>query len=63
MQGEEERYFIHLCEQAAIERDTARLINLVREINDLLQRKRSQVSGSPESSGDPPKLSIGAAEP
>lgn len=59
MQEEEKNHFIHLCEEAAIERDTARLINLVREINDLLQRKRSQPSGPSESSGDPPSSNVG----
>jgi hypothetical protein len=59
MQREEKSRFIQLCEQASVERDSTRLIQLVREINDMLEKKRLRLNGSPESSGDPPNSDVG----
>ena len=33
-----------LCEQAAVEQDSAKLLELVREINDLLAEKRMRLA-------------------
>lgn len=40
MQGESKLRWQQLCEQAAAEQDSAKLLELVREINDLLVEKR-----------------------
>lgn len=42
MEGQKERW-MQLCEQAAAEQDTQKLLQLVKEINQLLEaRQRSQ---------------------
>jgi hypothetical protein len=46
MQGDEKARFTQLCEQAAVERDGTRLLDLVREINDLLEKKRLRLDAS-----------------
>jgi hypothetical protein len=59
MQAEEKDRLIHLCQEAAVESDATRLIELVREINDLMEKKRSQPSGSAESPRNPPSGNVG----
>ena len=59
MQAEEKDRLIHLCQEAAVESDAKRLTELVREINDLMEKKRSQPSGSSESSRNPPSGDVG----
>jgi hypothetical protein len=49
VQEEEKSHFIRLCEQASVERDPSRLIKLVREINDMLEKKRSRLRASEDS--------------
>lgn len=39
-----------LCEEAAKERDFTRLIELMREINDVLEKRRSRFNSSSENS-------------
>jgi hypothetical protein len=43
MQGEIGERWKLLCEQAAKEQDPAKLIELVREINDLLEAKQARL--------------------
>jgi len=44
MQGaNKERWWI-LCEQAANEKDSQRLMELVKEINDLLEKKQNRLN-------------------
>jgi hypothetical protein len=43
MQGETGERWKLLCELAAKEQDPAKLIELVREINDLLEAKRARL--------------------
>jgi hypothetical protein len=42
MREQTERW-MKLCEQAAIEQDPKKLLELVREINDLLAKKRDRL--------------------
>jgi hypothetical protein len=44
MQGETKERWIQLCEQAASEQDSQKLIKLIDEIFRLLEEKRSRVS-------------------
>ena len=46
MQGQTKERWRKLCEQAAIEQDPDKLMELVREINDLLQQKEQRLMGS-----------------
>jgi hypothetical protein len=39
MKGETQELWITLCEQAAVEQDPVRLLELVKRINDLLEQK------------------------
>jgi hypothetical protein len=43
MREQRERWMT-LCEQASIEQDPKRLLELVREINDLLAKKQDRVA-------------------
>jgi CheY-like chemotaxis protein len=45
VQGETKIRWQALCEQAAVEQDPARLLELVREINDLLSKKQERLEG------------------
>lgn len=42
LQSNEREHFLHLCECAAHEREPALLLALVKQINDLLAKNRSQ---------------------
>ena len=44
MQGETKERWKQLCEQAASEQDSRKLLQLIQEINDLLEEKRLRVS-------------------
>jgi len=46
MQEKKERW-LELCAQAAIEEDHDKLIELVREINELLEAKEARLAGKP----------------
>ena len=43
MQGEAKEHWIKLCTQASTEQDPDELVKLVREINDLLEEKKSRL--------------------
>ncbi len=40
MQGKAKARWLELCEQAAVEQDPAKLLELVKQINDLLSAKQ-----------------------
>ena len=40
MKDESHELCMSLCEQAAVEKDPARLVELMKQINDLLEEKR-----------------------
>ena len=44
MQGETRAEWLRLCEQAAVEQDPARMLELVKQINDLLSEKQLRLS-------------------
>ena len=46
--GNKERWR-ELCEQASIEQDPEKLLNLVREINRLLEEKQARLNGNRKS--------------
>lgn len=48
MQGEKKERWMELCAQAAIEQDPAKLIELVREINSLLEEKERRLGIDPQ---------------
>lgn len=39
MKGEKKEIWMHLCEQAAIEHDADKLMELIKQINQLLEEK------------------------
>jgi hypothetical protein len=41
--GEERERLMRLCEQASVEEDSHKLLQLVREINDLLEAKEARL--------------------
>jgi hypothetical protein len=41
--GEERERLLRLCEEASVEQDSQRLLELVRQINDLLEAKEAQL--------------------
>jgi len=43
MQGKVKEDWMHLCEQVAIEQDTERMIELVRELNRMLDEKEQRL--------------------
>ena len=43
MQGKLKEDWMELCEQVAVERDTARLLKLVRELNQMLDEKEQRL--------------------
>jgi hypothetical protein len=44
VKGEKKERWMELCEQAADEQNSGKLLQLVREINRLLQEKRDRLS-------------------
>lgn len=46
MKGEKKQHWMELCEMAANEQDSEKLIELVREINDLLEEKERRLGVS-----------------
>lgn len=44
MSGPGSEKWVELCEQAGNERDSGRMLELVRQINDLLEQKRSCIA-------------------
>jgi hypothetical protein len=43
MQGKVKEDWMHLCEQIAVEKDTERMIKLVRELNRMLDEKEERL--------------------
>jgi hypothetical protein len=43
MKGETHELWMQLCEQAAVEQDSKRLLDLVTRINDLLEQKERRI--------------------
>lgn len=50
MKGETRELWIQLCEQAAVEQDPKRLLELVTRINDLLEQKEKRLKAQRSSS-------------
>jgi hypothetical protein len=46
MIGRNKERWRELCEQASIEQDPEKLLNLVREINRLLEEKQARLDGN-----------------
>ena len=44
MRGETRELWMTLCEQAAVEQDPVRLLELVTQINDLLEQKEKRLN-------------------
>ena len=49
MKGETHELWVRLCEQAAVERDPKRLLELVTQINDLLEQKERRLKAQQSS--------------
>lgn len=45
MKGEKREIWMHLCEQAAVEQDPDKLMDLIKEINQLLEEKERRLKG------------------
>jgi hypothetical protein len=45
MQGPNKERWKELCEQAAVEQDSEKLMDLIKEINRLLEEKEQRVKG------------------
>jgi len=50
MKGETHELWVQLCEQAAVEKDPKRLLELVTRINDLLEQKERRLKAQQSSS-------------
>jgi hypothetical protein len=55
MQGEKKERWMELCAQAAVEQDPEKLMELVREINNLLEEKERRLGIMPPLGVTPPK--------
>jgi hypothetical protein len=53
MQGPTHERLKLLCEQAAVEKDPDRFLRIIREINDMLEAKRSRLGGTDADSNPP----------
>jgi hypothetical protein len=45
LKGEKKEIWMHLCEQAAIEQDPEKLMDLIKQINQLLEEKERRLKG------------------
>ena len=43
MMGSEREKLVELCEQASVEQDSNKLLQLIKQINDLLETKRRRL--------------------
>ena len=43
MQGKDKEHWVELCEQAAVEQDSKKLIKLIQEIDRLLREKQERL--------------------
>lgn len=48
MKGEKKEIWMQLCERAATEQDPEKLMELIKQINDLLEEKERRLKGSPK---------------
>lgn len=56
MQGQDKDRFIRLCQEASVEQNSQRLLMLVRQINEMLDKKQNRLNGgSNPPDGDPPQ--------
>lgn len=46
MKGEKKEIWMHLCEQAAVEQDADKLMDLIKQINQLLEEKELRLKGN-----------------
>jgi hypothetical protein len=46
LKGEKKEIWMHLCEQAAIEQDPDKLMDLIKQINQLLEEKEHRLKGN-----------------
>jgi hypothetical protein len=46
LKGEKREIWMHLCEQAAVEQDPDRLMDLIKHINQLLEEKELRLKGN-----------------
>ena len=46
MKGEKREIWMHLCEQAAVEQDPDKLMDLIKQINQLLEEKERRLKGN-----------------
>ena len=53
MQGVNKERWLELCAQAAVEQDPARMLELVKEINDLLEEKERRLGIFPPEQPNP----------
>ena len=54
MKGEKREIWMHLCEQAAVEQDPDKLMDLIRHINQLLEEKELRLKGNLNSANRDP---------
>ena len=53
MKGETKELWYQLCEQAAVEQDSAKLFELVKQINCLLEQKHQRINQSANRTNEP----------
>jgi hypothetical protein len=46
LKGEKREIWMHLCEQAVVEQDPDKLIDLIKQINQLLEEKELRLKGN-----------------
>jgi hypothetical protein len=46
LKGEKKEIWMHLCERAATEQDPDKLMELIKQINDLLEEKERRLKGN-----------------
>jgi hypothetical protein len=51
MQGRIREEWMHLCEQAAVEQDSEKLMTLVKEINRMLDEKEARLERRAQQAG------------
>jgi hypothetical protein len=59
LKGEKREIWMHLCEQAAIEQDPDKLMDLIKHINQLLEEKERRLKGNLKSPNSDPDEGFG----
>ena len=59
MKGEKREIWMHLCEQAAVEQDPNKLMDLIKQINQLLEEKELRLKGNLNSPNRDPNEGCG----